>query len=352
MLLSLLTLFLIKSREQKIFNLLFYLAYFVIFFFYSFEKNIAYQSLALPFVVNMLLPLFYLNIQILSFRFRADVRILYHFLPSILLILAFALFSARFDIDELYKTSVFVSVILYYFQFLFYAIIIFRDIRRYEKFIQHISSNVEQLSLSWAKILIYIQILLIITDALALVTYQFDSISQNMLYIVDYIIYCAFFCLFFIFNIKHSWNLCMAFEQQSKEELTNLRDEIDEMASSRSLAIHHDEKKQTELVALFERNVIDNKLFLDPNINLLKVAKLLGTNTSYLSYVINRFYSLSFNELINHYRLEHARTLLKEMSDKYTIEHIAAQAGFKSKSTFYRLFKSKYGITPKEFMKK
>ncbi|MCX7697538.1 MAG: helix-turn-helix domain-containing protein [Bacteroidales bacterium] len=352
LLLSILTFFLIKRNEQKIFNLLFYLAYFVIFFFYSFEKDTAYRLVALPFVINVLLPLFYLNIRILSFQFRADVRIFYHFLPAIALITVFVLLSTWIDIELLYKNALLISIVLYYLQLLFYAFIIFREIRRYDNFIKKISSNVEQISLSWAKILIYIQAILIVTDGLAIISYQYGFISQNFLHIIDHVIYCFFFCLFFIFNIKHAWNVSMVFEQQSKYELATLREEMEKMDAVKSLAIHYDEKKQIELAALFERNIIETKLFLDPNINLLKVSKLLGTNTSYLSYVINKFYSSSFNELINHHRLEHARNLLKEVSGKYTIEHIATLAGFNSKSTFYRLFKSKYGITPKECMRK
>lgn len=53
-------------------------------------------------------------------------------------------------------------------------------------------------------------------------------------------------------------------------------------------------------------------------------------------------------EYINDYRLNYSRQLLSH-SAELSIDDIYMKVGFNNKSTFYRLFKQKYELTPKEF---
>jgi len=57
--------------------------------------------------------------------------------------------------------------------------------------------------------------------------------------------------------------------------------------------------------------------------------------------------------LINEYRLKEATQLLKgNISEKYTFSGIGLEAGFPSKSSFYRSFKLAFGLSPKKYKEK
>jgi len=81
------------------------------------------------------------------------------------------------------------------------------------------------------------------------------------------------------------------------------------------------------------------------------LAKKMSTNASLLSKVINSRFGISFNELINKYRVEEVITLMKDPAYKnLNLLAIAYDAGFNSKSTFNRAFKKSTGASPKDYM--
>jgi len=70
----------------------------------------------------------------------------------------------------------------------------------------------------------------------------------------------------------------------------------------------------------------------------------------HISQVINEKLNQSFFEMIATYRVEEAKILLKDPSKKVlTIEDIADEVGYNSKSAFNRTFKKHTGMTPSEF---
>jgi len=95
-----------------------------------------------------------------------------------------------------------------------------------------------------------------------------------------------------------------------------------------------------------------NKLYLDAELSLKKVADLLNTNTKYLSQVVNHQAGVNFQQFTNLYRVEEAKKkIVKESLSNLTLYGIALQCGFKNKSTFYKVFKEVTGFTPKEFVR-
>jgi AraC-like DNA-binding protein len=103
----------------------------------------------------------------------------------------------------------------------------------------------------------------------------------------------------------------------------------------------------TELTNSLEKLFKEEKLYTDNSITLNILAEKLKTNRTYLSREINKKYQCNFNQLINKYRIKEARKiLLTEKYKNYTIEGIAQEVGFNSKSSFNAAFKSYTGITP------
>ena len=93
------------------------------------------------------------------------------------------------------------------------------------------------------------------------------------------------------------------------------------------------------------------KLFLDSRLSIKTVADKLGISVNHLSQVINQQSGKNFFKFINEYRVEGAKKLLLDQSNKkYTILAIAYDCGFNSKSSFNTIFKQYTGKTPSDFM--
>jgi len=94
--------------------------------------------------------------------------------------------------------------------------------------------------------------------------------------------------------------------------------------------------------------------FLNKTISLSEMAKSFGTNSSYLSKVINLKKDKNVSNYINDLRVEYIVKELKTNSKfrKYTIKAIANECGFNSSESFSKAFYKKYGIYPSYFIKK
>ena len=95
------------------------------------------------------------------------------------------------------------------------------------------------------------------------------------------------------------------------------------------------------------------KRFLNPNLKLSDVAEDLNISKQLLSQLLNQHFEQNFFDFINAYRIEAAKEKLIDPNFSHlTIQGISQESGFKSKSTFYDLFKKNTGITPKQFQKR
>lgn len=121
-----------------------------------------------------------------------------------------------------------------------------------------------------------------------------------------------------------------------------------------NINLHKEESDNNDVLpkepTLFEKTesyMNDSQCYREPDISRESLALQIGTNRQYLTQAIQENVGMTFNEYINYHRLEYARHLLIE-NTSLSIENIYTSAGFNNKSTFYRLFKQKYDLTPKE----
>ena len=91
------------------------------------------------------------------------------------------------------------------------------------------------------------------------------------------------------------------------------------------------------------------QVFLDPKLSLKKLSDMIETNQTYLSNVVNRYFGCHLKELVNTYRVEYAKELLR--SGKCPPEELPQRCGFLSRSAFYAAFKKVTGVSPKRYMK-
>ena len=90
------------------------------------------------------------------------------------------------------------------------------------------------------------------------------------------------------------------------------------------------------------------KVFLNSGLSLKKLSAMIDTNQTYLSNVVNRYFECNLKGLLNRYRVEYAKELLR--ADCNTLENLPKKCGFASKSPFYTAFKKITGMTPIQYM--
>ena len=95
----------------------------------------------------------------------------------------------------------------------------------------------------------------------------------------------------------------------------------------------------------------EEKIYLDPELNLDILAKLLNTSKNNISKYFSE-QGNSFRGIINTYRIKHFKSLIERGEHKnMTLLGLALDSGFNSKASFNRIFKEKVGMTPTSYIK-
>ncbi len=93
------------------------------------------------------------------------------------------------------------------------------------------------------------------------------------------------------------------------------------------------------------------KLFLNPDLSLSKLAQEVNTTSGIVSVVLNNGLDTSFNDFVNKYRIEEVKKRLRTKDkDQFTLLALAEDSGFRSKTTFYRAFQKFTSKTPKAYL--
>lgn len=95
-----------------------------------------------------------------------------------------------------------------------------------------------------------------------------------------------------------------------------------------------------------------SQLYRNKKISLTSLSAELGIGRHRLSSLINNYYHLSFFDYINSCRISSIKEQMAntEILRRYTIEMLAHDAGFTSRSAFYNAFRKETGISPKEYL--
>ena len=111
-----------------------------------------------------------------------------------------------------------------------------------------------------------------------------------------------------------------------------------------------DQKGSDDDNSLFDRIqrcMREKEQFKIPDLTREDLARELSTNRQYLTEAIKAATGKTFLDYVNQYRLDYARQLL--LADNLLpINNIIFDSGFSSSSTFYRLFKERFGMSPNE----
>ena len=295
---------------------------------------------------------FYFRAQV-NRNFRLQRKHLIHFLPyAVAFFYEFVFFVQGPEaVDYLQNSTHFeilgyVNRLLMIASFVFYfsqCIVIYK---RYRKWSLHQFSNTDLISFNWFRNFIYAMI--------------FWLLFREVMNIMDAIMDLDFYQDWW-------WNLALVavafyiglagYEQKQPPKI--FFDAFSPIADvSESLGTSQDEINQEnrdpeksatakKLKYLME----EDKLFLQPDLNLQELALHLQVNAVQLSATINQVFGLNFNDYVNSLRIDEFVRLYKlDQSKTYTLLAIALDSGFNSKATFNRAFKKIKGSSPKEYL--
>lgn len=232
---------------------------------------------------------------------------------------------------------VFIGLIL--IQALFYTGLSYITIRKHQKKIQQFSANTEGIDLNWLEYIILI--IFIINIIYVIYNLSYNSTSLNVFINIAFLLV-IYFVGYYSLKQKEIYPV----EEKQREELIAINDEETEEVKRKLISDVELVRIKTELTQLMETQ----KPYLDSELNLIKLAELLSVSTHQLSYVINTGFQRNFFQYVNEYRIEYAKTLLKDNSkNKLSILGIAYESGFNSKTSFNTTFKKLTNHTPSEF---
>ena len=126
----------------------------------------------------------------------------------------------------------------------------------------------------------------------------------------------------------------------------NLTEKKEKMAAYRSLV---SPQLMDELKEKILNIILIQQRYKDKNYSAKQLAEDLGTNTRYISAVVNVRFHMNYTSFVNKFRIEEAMALLvdKRYQD-LNMEDISDMVGFSNRQSFYASFYRINGVTPRD----
>jgi len=241
------------------------------------------------------------------------------FLSAILITIPTILFN-HFKIDTLsYTHSSFIHTIIRAesLYFILYIFISFRLLSKYRRLTKYKYSDLTQFDFNWIKIMLLSASIIMFLD-LGFKVYK--SYFDNILWNTDFISVLAMIILVIYlgyYGIHQSKVLLPSFLLQNDIESKNDKTKPNNISSKKEEE-YYILKKELELL------LSTTQPYLDEELTLGKLAQQISTTDKTLSTMLNRYMNTTFYDLIN---------------------------GFKSSTTFNRIFKKETGLSPSDYKK-
>lgn len=140
----------------------------------------------------------------------------------------------------------------------------------------------------------------------------------------------------------------MASQRQASADKTT----TDNHTEQRS-AISLDEEQRNRLLNSITTVMNDVETISRSDFNLNTLAEMVGSNTKYVSWIINDTYKKNFKTLLNEHRIREACQRLSDTEHygNMTIQAIYEELGYNSAASFIQSFKKVNGMTPSVYQK-
>lgn len=223
-----------------------------------------------------------------------------------------------------------------------YFLVIAIQVIQYSKRIMDIQSELERLKIRYLQQFI---ILIWILNIIILILYLLLS---N--YFVDFIAVPVVTGIFYIFLVRTAFNHTAVFTLEGFSHFKNSLSKVESLDVSRSGLKDFPDEEVDKIREKTDRLMKEEKIFVDPDLNIVKLSEALDLSVHQTSYFINNYLNSNFFNLINAQRIGMAKELMKQRGKKSEIEVIGFEVGFNSKSAFYRAFNKFVKQSPSEFI--
>jgi AraC-like DNA-binding protein len=315
-----------------------------------------YITIPLQLAVFPALFFYVQSLIIIDFRFKRYQ--LLHFLPALIVliinVITFTMipYEIRVKLVELkltqaeiteslmvyIKTYNFSQNFIYNLQVIIYSFFLLKAVFSHRRSIENYFSNTEKYRLTW------LGFLTILISVFSIYLTDFKIVNPEIYSLV---------VLVFVSVIGYGavWQKDIYTKLVPKESPSE-RPIITTKISDEKEPINLGSETLNELAIQIKHLVESEKLFLDPDLNIETISDMLNVHRNVVSKCINETFRMNFHQYVNEYRIQHSVQLIKD--PKYhniTIEGIALNSGFNSKSVFNPAFKDKMKMTPSEYRK-
>lgn len=225
----------------------------------------------------------------------------------------------------------------------FYTIYSLLILLKYQRLLPDNYAYTEKITLNWLKWIIISLLILFITLFLLIkygVNYELLT-YDNLFAVVGAIL------SFYIFFIGY-FGLCQTTVFRDHPLTTDFVTEVVPKTSYKNSGM--DEEMCEQLFHQLKHHMEENKPFLAEDLSLSILAVQLGLTANQLSQVINQKSAVNFFTFINRYRVAVVKERLNDPAySHYSILAIGYDCGFRSKSSFNKIFKEIVGQTPSEY---
>jgi AraC-like DNA-binding protein len=135
-------------------------------------------------------------------------------------------------------------------------------------------------------------------------------------------------------------------QNKAEEERLGIAEDVKKQVRSFEISI-----EKLNLLNLKIERYIEHKPYLSTEFNLTVMSADTDIPVHHLSYYFNEHLKINFNTWKNDLKIEHVIYLIRNGSGEIlTLDALAKQAGFGSRTSFFNSFKQKLGITPSEYL--
>ena len=227
-----------------------------------------------------------------------------------------------------------INTFIIFVQMVAYFIVIFRFLHRKKKAIRDTVSDAEWVQKEWIPVFEYLFAALFV---IVMVCYAIWPRTDAWLIQILNVI--AMFYL--VYNtIAHP---VMPIVQVVEDEPETA--DTSEVETSAAPAM--DEQQMKEVCEKASQYMAESKAYLRPDISLALFAREINIPQRTLSRAINGSIGCNFFEFVNRMRIEEAKRLLCDLrTSDFNIDSIYSDCGFRSRSTFFMVFKKMTGMSP------
>ena len=234
------------------------------------------------------------------------------------------------------RSDALMPLIRIYFLLLSIGLIIYmvREVRRYRRWLRDNYADLEHKEV-WQSFLV-LAVIFIASDfyvgGYGLPVYEYVSQALAIVLIC-----------YLLWRVETLSDLSMSTNDEEEEFVTTENVEDNDLPLS----------IRNSIELLLQQHCIDKQLYLQHELNLLKLAKAIGTNRSYLSQYFSSI-GINYNAYINDLRINHFVSLYHEAvasQRSITAQQLALESGYRSYNTFREAFKRKTGQSVTVWMK-